>query len=116
VRTTTCLAAPVALANSPVPPVTVTVFITRYRVYEDVVANTHTVPFKEVVNWLPSDAVAVTKPVTELLAPEPHGGGGLAAICDPLVVPRVIGVPYTVPMEVVTSLVVDVIVPLPIST
>lgn len=116
VRTTTCLAAPVALANSPLPPVIVTVFITRYRVYEDVVANTHTVPFREVVNWLPPDAVAVTEPATELLAPEPQGGGGLAAICEPLVVPLWIGVPTTVPREVVTSLELDVIVPLPIST
>ena len=115
VATTTCLALPLALANSPVPPVTVTVFITRYRVYEDVVASTHTVPFKEVVNWLPFEPVVVTEPVTELL-PEPHGGGGLAAIWEPLVVPRDTGVPNTVPTEVVTSFVVEVIVPLPIST
>ena len=86
--TTTCLAPPVALANSPVPPVTVSVFLARYRVDEDVVASTHTVPLTEVINWLPSEEVVVTEPVSELLAPELHGGGGLAAICDPLVVPR----------------------------
>ena len=114
--TTICVATPVALANSPVPPVTVRVSRARYRVYEDVVANTHTVPFKEVNNWLPSDAVVVTEPVTELVAPELHGGGGLAAICEPLVVPRWTGVPKIVPTEVVTSFAVDVIVPVPIST
>ena len=113
--TTTCLAPPLALANSPVPPVTVTVLITRYRVDEDVAASTHTVPFNEVLNWLPFDAVVVTEPVTELLGPEPHVGGGLAAICEPIVVPRKTGVPNTVPTDVVTSFVVDVIVPLPIS-
>ena len=82
--TTTCLAPPLALANSPVPPVTVTVLITRYRVDEDVAASTHTVPFNEVLDWLPFDAVVVTEPVTELLGPEPHVGGGLAAICEPI--------------------------------
>jgi hypothetical protein len=116
VTTTTCLAAPVALANSPVPPMIVSVFIARYRVYDDVVANTHTLPFKEVINWLPSDAVVVTEPVIELLGPEPHGGGELAAICEPFVVPRWTGAPNVVPTEVVTSFVVDVIVPKPTST
>jgi hypothetical protein len=96
--------------------VTVSVFTARYRVYEDVVASTHTVPLNEAINWLPSDAVVVTEPATELLVPEPHGGGGLAAICEPLVVPRWTGVPNVVPTEVVTSFVVDVIVPLPNAT
>jgi hypothetical protein len=116
VTTTICLASPVALANSPVPPVTKRLLITRYRVYEDVVASTHTVPFKEVNNWLPSDAVVVTEPVTELWAPELHGGGGLAADSEPIVLPRWTGVPNVVPTEVVTSFVVDDIEPLPIST
>ena len=111
-----CLPPPVAPANSPVPPVTVTVAATRYRVYEEVVADTQTVPFNEKVNWLPFDAVVVTEPVTGLPAPGPHGGGGLAATCEPLVVPRNIGVPKTWPTLVVTSCTVDVIVPLPIST
>jgi hypothetical protein len=96
--------------------VTKSVLITRYRVYEGVVASTHTVPFKEVNNWLPSDAVVVTEPVTELLVPEPQGGGGLAADSEPMVLPRCTGVPNVVPTEVVTSFVVEVIVPLPIST
>jgi hypothetical protein len=96
--------------------VIVTVAVTTYRVYEEVVADSHTVPFSEKLNSLPFDAVVVTDPVTKLPALDPHGGGGLAAICDPLVVPRTIGVPNTFPTEVVTSCAVDVIVPLPIST
>ena len=79
--------------------------------YEEVVADTHTVPFNEKVNWLPFDAVVATEPVTGLPAPGPHGGGGVAATCEPLVVPRNIGVPKTWPTVVVTSCTVDVIVP-----
>ena len=45
------------------------------------------------VNWLPFDAVVVTEPVTGPPAPGPHGGGGLAVSCEPLVVPRKSGVP-----------------------
>jgi hypothetical protein len=84
--TKTCLAFPAALANPPVPPVTVSMFNTGYRVYEDVIASIHTVPFNEVNNSLPLDVVAVFEPDTELL-PEPQDGKGLVAICEPLVVP-----------------------------
>lgn len=66
-------------------------------------ADSHTVPLNEKFNWLPSDAVVVTDPVTGLPALGLHGGGGLAATSDPLVVPRSIGVPNTVPIDVVTS-------------
>ena len=111
-----CVPPPVALANSPVPPVTVTALVTRYRVYEEVVADSHTVPLNEKVNWLPFAAVVVTEPVTGLPELGPHGGGGLAATSEPLVVPRTTGVPDTVPTELVTSCTVDVIVPLPSST
>ena len=116
VTTEYCLPPPVALANSPVPPVTVTLADTRYLVYEEVADDWHTVPFNEKVNSLPFDAVVVTEPVTGLPALEPQGGGGAAATCEPLVVPRTIGVPNTWPAEVVMSCAVDVIVPLPIST
>jgi hypothetical protein len=81
-----------------------------------VVDDWHTVPFNEEVNSSPLDAVVVTKPVTGLPALEPHGGGGAAATSKPLVVPRAIGVPNVWPTELVTRFVVDVTVPLPIST
>lgn len=84
--------------------------------YEEVVAAWHTVPLNEKVNWLPFDAVVVTDPVTGLPALGAHGGGGLAATSEPLVVPLTTGVPTTVPTELVTSCIVDVIVPLPNST
>ena len=110
VTTTNCLALPVALANSPVPPVTVTV--NSAKNLSGVVDDWHAVPFTEENNWSPFDAVVVTDPVTGLPAPEPHGGGGAAATCEPLVVPRTIGVPNDWPTEVVTRFVVDVTVPL----
>jgi hypothetical protein len=114
VTTTYCLALPVALANSPVPPVTVSVSDTKNL--SGVVDDWQTVPFNEANNWSPVDAVVVFEPVTGLLAPELQGGGGAAATSEPLVVPRNIGMPNVWPTEVVTRFVVDVTVPLPMAT
>jgi hypothetical protein len=114
VTTTYCLALPVALANSPVPPMTVTANDTKNL--SGVVDDWHTVPFNEEVNSSPFEAVVVTEPVTGLLVPELHAGGGATASWEPLVVPRAIGVPNVWPAELVTRFVVDVTVPLPNST
>ena len=114
VATTNCLPLPVASANSPVPPVTVTANDTKNL--SELADIWHTVPFNETNNSSPLDAVVVTEPVTALPVPEPQSGGGAAATCAPLVVPRTIGVPNVCPTEVVTSCAVDVRVPLPMAT
>jgi hypothetical protein len=115
VTTEYCLPPPVALANSPVPPVTMSVLVIWSRLYEEVVADSHTVPVNVKFNWLPFDAVVVSDPVTGLPALGPPGGGRLAATSEPLVVPRATRVPKHC-ANGSGHILVDVIVPLPVST